>query len=160
MRQAPRGGRALLPLFPLRAEALQTPLAWLPQPPTPPFACLLRGGAGTPLEPAFPGLCLCGFGGRPHGVPGAGDAAPGWGPCRGNGKACPFFPVPAILRLRFSGGARVASGAALAAGRSGGGERRWAPRAPCASSPECSGSARIDPQVSRAWTQSPGAQEI
>ena len=60
--------RALLPLFPLQAEALQTPLAWLPQRPHSPVCLPSKGRRRGPtgarvLEPAFPGLCLCGFGG-------------------------------------------------------------------------------------------------
>ena len=116
-----------------------------------PFVLPSRGGAEAPLEPAFPGLCLCGFGGRPSGAPGAGDAAPGWRPAEAwgperRGKRAPFFPVPAILPLRFSRGARVANHAALRARLvAGSGDERL--RALRASSPECSGSAQRDPHL-------------
>ena len=75
----------------------------------------------------------------------AGGPAEAWGP-EGLGKRAPFFPAPAILRLRFSLGARVANHAALGARlvAGSGDERLGAPRT---SSPECSGSAQRDPHL-------------
>lgn len=92
----------------------------------------------------------------------ASGPAEAWGP-EGMGKRSPFFPVPAILRFRFSLGASVANHAALGARlvAGSGGERLGGPRT---SSPEYRGSARRDPHLNfqalepRARVNSPKCQ--
>ena len=139
-----------------------------------PFVLPSGDGAEAPLEAAFPGLCLCGFGGSARRVgpavrPGretlhpASGPAEAWGP-EGMGKRSPFFPVPAILRFKFSLGASVANHAALGARlvAGSGDERLGGPRT---SSPEYRGSARRDPHLNfqglepRARVNSPNSPE-
>ena len=136
---------------PKRAKALQTPRACLPQSSLP--VCLaFKGRRRGPTGARVPGpLSLWVRRVGPAVRPGrerlhpAGGPAEAWGP-EGMGKRAPFFPAPAILRLRFSLGARVANHAALGARlvAGSGDERLGAPRT---SSPECSGSAQRDPHL-------------
>lgn len=78
-----------------------------------PFA--FKGTAPRPdFSPRLPAFVFAGSGAGPA-VRQAGGPAWEW-VAEATGKRAPFFPVPAILRQRFSQGARVASGAALRAG--------------------------------------------
>lgn len=102
-----------------RAKALQTPGAYLPQSSLP--VCLAFRGRRRAAGSRVPGpLSFCGFGGSAQQCARARRCtrlawpAEAWGP-EGMGKRSPFFPVPAILRFRFSLGASVANHAALGA---------------------------------------------
>lgn len=78
-----------------------------------PFA--FKGTAPRPdFSPRLPAFVFAGSGAGPA-VRRARGPARGW-VAEATGKRTPFFPVPAILRWRFSQGARVASSAALGAG--------------------------------------------
>lgn len=113
-----------------------------------PFVLPSRGGTGARLPgPLSLWIWRVGPAVRPgrETLHPAGGPAEAWGPEK-MGKRAPFFPVPAILRLRFSRGARVANHTALGARLvAGSGDERL--RALRASSPECSGSARRDPHL-------------